>query len=365
MTQTSTVKPIFPGAFPPPSALDDDAKAYQIAPLNLTLGFDLETYQIPIEELMPSKKVPDGVMTTRKFRQIVSSIREIGLIEPLSVIKPDPNAPGFLLLDGNLRVLALKELGQDVAPCLIAKDFETYTYNHRINRLSTVQEHYMLRRAIDKGVSKDRLARAFSVNLSTINSRINLLHGICPRATELLNDHQFTPDVTRHLRKMKAARQIEAVELMIAANSITAAHADALLKATPPEQRTDYTPPRPDEPKGDPLEQIVRLEREMNTVQEKYKDAEKSYGSELLNLVVAKGYLTKMLGNVAVRSWLSRHAPEILEQFDLVINTTSMEEAMEQQALDEGGSDALSGKVGRAEAPSQPEDGSASGMAAE
>ena len=75
---------------------------------------------------MPSKKVPDGVITTRKFKQIVSSIREIGLIEPLLVIKPDPEAPGFLLLDGNLRVLALKELGRETAPCLIAKDFETY-----------------------------------------------------------------------------------------------------------------------------------------------------------------------------------------------------------------------------------------------
>jgi ParB-like chromosome segregation protein Spo0J len=341
MTQTSTVKPIYPGAFPLPGAEEDSAQAYPKAPLNLTLGFDLETYQIPIEELMPSKKVPDGVMTTRKFKQILSSICEIGLIEPLSVIKPDPGAPGFLLLDGNLRVLALKELGQDVAPCLIAKDFETYTYNHRINRLSTVQEHYMLRRAIDKGVSKDRLARAFNVNLSTINSRINLLHGICPRAVELLNDHQFTPDVTRHLRKMKAARQIEAVELMIAANTITGAHADALLKATPPEQRTDYAPSKPEEPKGDPLEQIVKLEREMNQVQEKYKDAEKSYGSELLNLVVAKGYLTKLVGNDAVRSWLSRHAPEILEQFDLVINTTSMEEAMEQRAREEDGMEAL------------------------
>jgi len=38
-----------------------------------------------------------------------------------------------LLLDGNLRVLVMKELGQDTAPYLIAKDFETYTYNHRIN----------------------------------------------------------------------------------------------------------------------------------------------------------------------------------------------------------------------------------------
>lgn len=146
MHQSSTVKPLYPGIYPASTSQEDELP-YPKAPLNLTLGFDLETLQIPLEELMPSKKVPEGVMTTRKFRQIVSSIREIGLIEPLSVIKPDPKAPGFLLLDGNLRVLALKELGHDTAPCLIAKDFETYTYNHRINRLSTVQEHYMLRRA--------------------------------------------------------------------------------------------------------------------------------------------------------------------------------------------------------------------------
>lgn len=329
MTQSSIVKPLYPGVFPP--LKDDEAEPpYPKSPLNLTLGFDLETWQIPLDELLPSKKVPDGVMTTRKFRQIVSSIREIGLIEPLSVIKPNPNQAGYMVLDGNLRVLALKELGYDTAPCLIAKDFEPYTYNHRINRLSTVQEHYMLRRAIDKGVGKERLARAFNVNLSTINSRINLLHGICPRAVELLQDHQFTPDVTRHLRKMKAARQIEAVELMIAANTITAAHADALLKATPPEQRTDFTPPTPDEPKGDPLEQIVKLEREMNQVQEKYKHAEENYGSELLNLVVAKGYLGKLLANDAVRSYVLHHSTEILEQFELVLNTVSMEEAVEQ-----------------------------------
>ena len=91
--------------------------------MNLTLEFDLETFQIPLEELMPSKKFPDGVMTTRKFNQIVSSTREIGLIEPLSVIKPDADAARFLLLDENLSVLALKELAQEAAPCLIAKDF--------------------------------------------------------------------------------------------------------------------------------------------------------------------------------------------------------------------------------------------------
>lgn len=62
-------------------------------------------------------------MTTHKFKQIVSLIREIGLIEQLSMIKPDPEAARFLLLDGNLRVLALTELGQDTAPCLDRQEF--------------------------------------------------------------------------------------------------------------------------------------------------------------------------------------------------------------------------------------------------
>lgn len=34
------------------------------APLNTLLGFDLETYQVPLDTLMPIKRIPDGVMST-------------------------------------------------------------------------------------------------------------------------------------------------------------------------------------------------------------------------------------------------------------------------------------------------------------
>ena len=64
--------------------------------------------------LLPSKKVPDGVMSTRKYKQIVSSIHEIGLIEPLSVIQHDPAKSEFVLLDGHLRIEVLKQLGVDL-----------------------------------------------------------------------------------------------------------------------------------------------------------------------------------------------------------------------------------------------------------
>ncbi len=63
---------------------------------------------------------------------------------------------------------------------------------------------------------------------------------------------------------MKAARDVEAVDLMIASNTITVAHAEVLLKATPPEQRTNVKPAERE--KKNAL--IEKLEKEMNQGQE-------------------------------------------------------------------------------------------------
>ncbi len=318
MSKKAKVNEIFPGVRGAASGDADIVSTYKKAPLNPLLGFELETYQIPIGDLQPSKRVAEGIITTRKFKQIVSSIEEIGLIEPLSIVRLGEDEDGFLLLDGHLRALALKQLTRSVAPCLIAVDDETYTYNHRINRLSTVQEHYMIRRAIDRGVSKERLAKAFDVNLSSINRRVSLLDGICPKAVELLKDRQFTPGLSRFLRKMKAVRQIEAVELMIAGDSFTEAHAAALLKATKPEQRSDYVAKKTKNERV-PIERIVKLEKEMDKVQGQYQSAEESYGSDLLQLTAARGYIRKLLSNQKVNQFLVDHEAEILSQLGLVL----------------------------------------------
>ncbi len=119
---------------------------------------------------------------------------------------------------------------------------------------------------------------------------------------------------------------------MIASNTAIVAYAAALLKATLPEQRTDVKPAERGK-KTAPIEQIEKLQKEMDQVQESYTQAEENYGSELLNLVVAKGYLTKLLANQAVKSYVGRHEAEILTHLELVVNTVSMEEAVHQRQL--------------------------------
>lgn len=312
--------------------------------LNVLVGFDFETRMLALDGLLPSKKVPDGTMSSRKYQQIKASIQEVGLIEPLSVAKPDIYKDEFLLLDGHLRVLALKELGETEAPCLIAKDDETYTYNNRINRLSTIQEHYMLRRAIDRGVSKERLARAFNLDISSIDRRINLLEGVAAGAVVLLRDQQFNPEVARVLRKMRPERQVEAVELMIVANAITVTYAEALLNATPPEQLADHRPPARAKLAVTP-EQMEKMEREMEKVQGQFRQVEHTYGTDLLHLTIAKGYLTRLLANPAVQRYLDQHHPEILKEFQSLVDTETIDPGIEPTTEDGSGQGASTADV--------------------
>jgi hypothetical protein len=54
----------------------------------------------------------------------------------------------------------------------VATDDERYTYNNRLNRLSTIQERYMIRRVVERGVSPERLAKALAADVSQIIKNI-------------------------------------------------------------------------------------------------------------------------------------------------------------------------------------------------
>ena len=150
------------------------------------LGFLLESLSMPIDKILPSRQVPEGLLISRKFAQIKASIEAVGLIEPLSVGKLDKGKR--VLLDGHIRLIALRDLGYTEVTCLESKDDESFTYNNRINRLSTIQEHHMLRRAVERGVSAERLAVALDIDVNTINKKMTLLDGLCTEVVDLLKD---------------------------------------------------------------------------------------------------------------------------------------------------------------------------------
>lgn len=287
------------------------------------LGFIPEPMVVPFEMLLPSRKAPEGLIHSRKFKQIISSIDAIGLIEPLTIAKADKISGMYLLLDGHIRMYALQELGFNDAPCLVAKDDESYTYNNRINRLSTIQEHFMIRRAVERGVTPARLAKSLELDLEHITKKINLLDGICAEAVRILRDQQFSANLSPVLRKMKPTRQVECVELMVATNNITVAYAQALLAATASNMLVDADKPK--KIKGVTAEQMAKMEREMANLEGQFKLVEQSYGQDVLNLVLARGYLAKLMDNEAVIRFLSQNQPGVLSEFAAIVQTVSLD----------------------------------------
>ena len=53
----------------------------------------------------------------------------------------------------------------------------------------------MLRRAVERGVTQDRLAKALNVDISQIHKKVSLLDGICPEAVEMLKDQHFSANL--------------------------------------------------------------------------------------------------------------------------------------------------------------------------
>jgi len=258
--------------------------------------------------------------------QILASVKEVGLIEPPAVI-PDPKKRNhFLLLDGHLRIEAMKDIGSTTVDCIIATDDDTYSYNKRINRLAAIQDHKMIVNAIEMGVSAERIGSALDLSPETVRQRFRLLDGICAEATEILSDKPCPAQIFRILKKMKPMRQIEAAELMEGQRNYSLSFATAILASTQPQhlvtehkkraRKSDDTLPSSDS--------MARLERELTALQAQNKAIEDSYGPDVLHLTVIRGYLGGILSSASVVNWLAKHQPDYLREFQKIAEMSEL-----------------------------------------
>lgn len=284
-------------------------------------GFENDCVILAVEALLPVRVLRTATKSSRKYQQITASVREVGLVEP-PVVARDPANPGtFLLLDGHLRIEVLKDLGIEKVECLVSTDDEAFTYNKRISRLSPVQEHKMILRAIERGVPEEKIAKALDINPQSVRRKVRMLDGICEETVAILKDKPCPMAVFEILRKMKSLRQIEAAELLVNANNYSVAYASAILAGTPQTQLAEGSKPK--RIKGITPEAMARMENELARLQESITSIQETYGQDHLQLTVIKGYLAKLLGNARVVRYLMQHRPEFLDEFQAIAEMTS------------------------------------------
>jgi hypothetical protein len=285
------------------------------------VAFENECMTVTIASLLAVRPPRALVKTSHKYEQILASILEIGLVEPPVIARIPGNPDNYLLLDGHLRVEILKDLGRTEVECLISTDDEAFTFNKRISRLSAVQEHAMIVKAIARGVPEEKIARALSLHVNSIQRKARLLDGICQEVVGLMKDRMCPMAVFEILKRMKPLRQIEASELMIATNNYSVGYATALLAGTPVDELVGEAKQK--KVRGVTPEAMARMEKELARLQESIANVQDTYGKEHLQLTVVKGYLTKLLANARIVRYLLQHRPEFLEEFQAIAESTS------------------------------------------
>lgn len=180
----------------------------------------------------------------------------------------------------------------------------------------------MVKKALDQGVDEERLARTLNLNIQSIKEKANLLNGICPEVVELLKNRQISLQVFPILRKMKPIRQIECTEIMLAANITTLKYAKALLMTTPEHM---LNTPKKANTKGASAEVIQKLESDLGNLHLQYKAIEHNYAQDTLDLVLAIGYLTKLISNIDVKGYLYKNHPELLVNFEALVKSNAID----------------------------------------
>ncbi len=96
--------------------------------------------------------------------------------------------------------------------------------------------------------------------------------------------------------------------------------------ATPDEQLCD---PKSKKPlKGITEEERLRMEREMEMLRRDMKAVEEDYGTNVVRLVVANGYVSRLLENEYISHYMNRYHNELYSQLHSLTETLSQESSL-------------------------------------
>jgi len=152
-------------------------------------------------------------------------------------------------------------------------------------------------------------------------NKVVFLDGICQEAIDLLKNKHIAAQAFKILKKMKPLRQVEVAELLVAADNYSMSYVKALYAATNRALLLDEDKPKKVD--GLSAEQMLRIEREIEGLQKDLKLIEESYGTEMLNLVLARAYLLKLLDNARVVRYLTQNHSDLLAALRTVVDSVS------------------------------------------
>jgi ParB family transcriptional regulator, chromosome partitioning protein len=169
-----------------------------------------EFAEIPLDLIRPNPRQPRTVFDEDELSELVNSIREIGVLQPVVVRRvPEGTADGdvrYELIMGERRWRASREAGKDVVPAIIK-----VTEEDDLLRDALLENlHRSQLNALEEAAAYQQLLDDFGCTQEELGQRI----------------HRSRPQISNTLRLLKLPPQ---VQRRVAAGVISAGHARALL----------------------------------------------------------------------------------------------------------------------------------------
>jgi hypothetical protein len=274
---------------------------------------------IKITDLIALNVREINIEKNNKFKKILSSIKAVGLIEPLSVYRENGK---YSVLDGFLRLKACEKLKKEKLPCQIYKDKEAYTFNRMVNRLSPVQESRMLIKSLEI-VDEPTIAKVFGLRSMKYRLSKTLLQHLHPKIINILDKNLITRRCAEEFTLVKPVRQLEILEELKRTNDYTPSLVRALIIKTPNSLKNGTRKPRAswledDARKRDLVKKLKSAEQNYDF----YSNLYRQYSTDLLKLCV---YVRKIITNENIETYLSKQHPDVLENFKKIVFKTQPE----------------------------------------
>ena len=157
-------------------------------------------------DIVPNRAQPRTIFDEEDLAELVHSIREVGVLQPI-VVRPLPDAPGkYELVMGERRLRATKEVGLDTIPAVVRETADVDMLRDAL--LENL--HRAQLNPLEEASAYQQLLADFGITQEELASRIG----------------RSRPQITNTLRLLKLP---EPVQLRVAAGVLSAGHARAIL----------------------------------------------------------------------------------------------------------------------------------------
>ncbi len=136
---------------------------------------------IDVDAVVPNPRQPRSVFDEDALAELVGSIREIGVLQPI-VVRPNPGGEGYELIMGERRLRAAREAGLTEIPAIVRSTDDTdmlrdaLVENLHRSQLNPLEEAAAYQQLLDDfGITHEELASRISRSRPQISNTLRLL----------------------------------------------------------------------------------------------------------------------------------------------------------------------------------------------